>query len=90
MFAFFSNSLRKPSAFTVVMGTMNVTVRGSDTLVYSVKKLTVHKRYNSNTVQNDIALLKVCVYSEASQNCVKLLNKSLLLYESCGATLKSH
>lgn len=54
-----SNSLRKASEFVVVMGTMNLTVKNSDTLVYSVKKVKVHKRYSSRTVQNDIALLKV-------------------------------
>lgn len=54
-----SISLRKASDFVVVMGTMNLTIRTSDTLVYSVKKLNVHKRYSSKTVQNDIALVKV-------------------------------
>lgn len=59
-------SLRKVKDFTVVMGTMNVTVRGIDTLVYSVKNMTVHKRYSSRTVQNDIALLGVCTLNLCS------------------------
>ncbi|XP_063704907.1 trypsin alpha-3-like [Culicoides brevitarsis] len=54
-----SNTLRRASEFHVVMGTMNVTVKTSDTLVYTVKKFVVHKRYSSKTVQNDIALIKL-------------------------------
>lgn len=54
-----SNTLRRASEFTVVMGTMNVTVKETDTLVYSIKSFKVHKRYTSRTVQNDIALIKV-------------------------------
>lgn len=58
-----SGKLRKAKDFVVVMGTMNLTVKTSDTLVYSVKKFIVHRRYSAKTVQNDIALLKVRIGS---------------------------
>uniref|UniRef100_A0A336LLU0 CSON003321 protein n=1 Tax=Culicoides sonorensis TaxID=179676 RepID=A0A336LLU0_CULSO len=54
-----SNTLRSAKELVVVMGTMNITVQTTDTLVYSVKNVIVHKRYSAVTVRNDIALLRL-------------------------------